>query len=666
MKTHRLKSLPALLLVVSLAGFSSAEHCWSAEAERMRLIVPDERPPDIFIDAYATPPEKFAAQELRSYLEKLTGRALSIRTDYWLKTAPAGKYIVVGQCRFAADIDASRLNTEQFVIDVAPERVAIDGGRDRQRGVLYGVYEFLERVGVHWYRPEPWGEYVPKLDSIELLVGRQIAPEPDYSYRSGLGGGFTRHAECTLDQSEWGSLWSLRNRLNGSDPGSDPRFGGQVSLRFDHIYYQLIPVEKYFDKHPDYFCLYNGQRRRTQSDSGATRPDNPTGLQLCLSNRGLQELFAQKIIAQAQGRSDLSTVSFSVTPNDACPFCECEECKAMDDPRDATSMSNRVCKFTNIIARQLAKEVPGARLSLNAYSTWTSPPTIVKRMEPNVLIHVALINGWAEYTKNFDAPEPNWNRATMDSFRRWKELDVSGIYAYEYYSGYGWKGPLPVVRTMADRVRKYRQFNVRGIYNETSPSWGPQGLEMYLFPKLIWNPDLDVERELNLYYRNFYGPAEKAMKAYHEALMQALEQSPQPVFSGGRGMHLVFKPKLVQELGALVDEAQRQVRGQGLFERRLKGVAAGHEFAARTCDILRLKKRDGTITPIAGKRGTFLYSPKAEASFQDLLSFVHGTAGNDAIFDVQSQPPYFSYVDNDVLRNAAFEYLREEDFLADF
>ena len=665
--THRrTRLLSRLFLAVAIAGLNLTDVCLAVEPVRMRLIVPGEKPPDIFIDVYATPPEKFAAQELRTYLEKLTGRTISIRTDYWIKTPPAGKYIVVGKCRFSADIDCSSLTTEQYVIDIASDRVAIVGGRDRQRGVLYGVYDFLEQLGVRWYRPEPWGESVPERDSIELPIGRQLAPEPDYAYRSGLGGGFTRHAECTLDQSEWGSLWALRNRLNGPDPGSDPRYGGQVSLRFDHIYYQLIPVEEYFDAHPEYFCLYKGERRRRQPDSGAIRPDNPTGLQLCLSNRDLQDLFAQKIIAQARGRRDLNTVTFSVTPNDACPFCECDECKGMDDPQDPTSMSNRVCKFTNIVARKLAQEVPGARVSVNAYSTWTSPPTIIERMEPNVLIHLALINGWADYTKNFDDPEPNWNRTTMASFGRWKELGVSGIYTYDYYSGYGWKGPLPVVLTIADRMRQYRRFNVRGVYNETSPSWGPQGLELYMFAKLIWRPDLDLERELDLYYRNFYGPAEKPMKAYHQSLMQALKQCSNPVFSGGRGMHLVLKPKLVQELSACIDQAQQLVKGHTLFERRLKGVAAGHEFAVRTCEILRNKKREGTITPIQGNRGTFINSPKAAASFRDLVSFVRGSAGEDAIFDVESQPSSLSYVEDDILRNAAFEYMREEDLLADF
>lgn len=659
----RLTEICSLAFVLGFCGIASSAS--AAEPAQITVITPEEAPPDIFIDLRATPPERFAARELRDALEKMTGRQIAIRTDYWIKEPPTRKFIAVGSSLFTTDINASELSTEQFIIDVSLRRVAIVGGRDRQRGVLYGVYDLLEQLGVRWYRPEPWGEHVPKRDTVVLPLARKTGGVPDYAYRSGLAGGFTRSAECTLDQSEWASLWALRRRLNGADPGSDPRYGGQVSLHFDHIYYQLIPVEEYFDEHPEYFCLIRGERRRVHPDHTG-RPGNPTALQLCLSNPGLQELFAQKIISRARGRSDLHQMSFSVTPNDACPFCECDACRAMDNPREPDSMSERVCAFTNIVARKVAQAVPAARLSLNAYSTWTEPPKLIERMEPNVLIHIALINAWADYTKKLDDPEPNWNRTAVNSFQRWKELGVSEIYTYEYWSGYGWQGPLPIARTMADRLRRYREYNIRGVYNETHPAWGPQGLELYMFSKLIWNPDLDVDHELDLYYKNYYGPAETPMRAYHEAWMRAFEQHPHPVFSGGRGMHLLMTPRLIQETGGYIEQAKKLAQGQPLYERRLQGIAAGHQFAAGISEVLQLKKKTGTKTEIAGNRGSFLKSEPAERAFAELLIETQRRAGAEAIFDMQATAPYFWYVDGDVLRNDAFGYQHELDLLSEF
>lgn len=656
-------SLPFVLTAIGFVALAGP--VWTAEPEQVEFITANEPPPDIFIDMRATPAEKFAARELRDALVKMTGREIAIRTDYWIKDPPTAKFIAVGSSRFTADINSFDLATEQYIIDVTPRRLAIVGGRDRQRGILYGVYDVLEQWGVRWYRPEAWGEHVPERTTVALPLGRKTGAVPDYSYRSGLAGGFTRSAECTLDQSENAALWALRNRLNGPDPGSEPRSGGKVSLGFDHIYYQLIPVEEYFDQHPEYFCLIRGERRRRHPDYEG-RPGNPTALQLCLSNPGLQELFAQKIIEKARGRYDLNQVSFSMTPNDACPFCECDACKLMDDPKEPASMSNRVCLFTNIVARKVAQAVPGARLSLNAYSTWTDPPRLIERMEPNVLIHIALINGWADYTKPLAAPEPNWNRSAASSFERWKALGVSEIYTYEYWSGYGWQGPLPIVRTIADRLRQYRKYNIRGVYNETHPAWGPQGLELYMFSKLIWNPDLDVDHELNLYYKNFYGPAEVPMRAYHEAWLGAIEQHPHPVFSGGRGMHLMMKPKFIEQTGTYIDQAEKLVQGHPLYEHRLKGVAEGHQFAAGISKVLQIKKKTGVKTEIAGNRGSYLKSEPAEQAFTELLKETKRRMGTESIFDIQAEAPYFWYVDGDVLRNEAFGYQHESDLLTEF
>lgn len=67
---------------------------------------------------------------------------------------------------------------------------------------------------------------------------------------------------------------------------------------------------------------------------------------------------------------------------------------------------------------------------------------------------------------------------------------------------------------------------------EVTPAWlssgtkGEQGfrigevpithLMMYVNMKLLWNPDLDLDALLNEYYRLWYGPAEAAMKDFHE------------------------------------------------------------------------------------------------------------------------------------------------------
>ena len=95
-------------------------------------------------------------------------------------------------------------------------------------------------------------------------------------------------------------------------------------------------------------------------------------------------------------------------------------------------------------------------------------------------------------------------------------------------------------------------------------------------------------------------------------------------------------------------------------------MVAGHEFSARIDEIMTLRKREGVKSQIAGNTGSYLKCPKAERAFEELLAYMRGQIGEDAIFDLPTQPPFLNYVDDDILRNGAFGYRHEEDLVNDF
>lgn len=131
-------------------------------------------------------------------------------------------------------------------------------------------------------------------------------------------------------------------------------------------------------------------------------------------------------------------------------------------------------------------------------------------------------------------------------------------------------------------------------------------------------------------------------------------------------MHLLTSPKLIAETRVDLDRARELVRGQPLYERRLQGVIAGHEFAAGIGQVLQIKKKTGTKVEIVGLRGSFLKSPQAESAFTQLLVDTQQRNASPGIFDMLSGPPYFYYLDGDVLRNDALGYQHEHDLLSDF
>ena len=664
--------------------------------------------PVIVIGAEATAAEKYAAEEMASYLEKITGRKVAVLGD---NNIPQGQVIAVGKSKLTDSIDTAGLDVEQYTIDVQPNMVVIIGGRRsmqpgksaRDAGTLYGVYGFLEDLGVRWYRPEAWGEHVPRMAEVTLETGTRVSSAPSYMMRAMLGGGMTYYREETKEETEQARIWAVRNRINSILPANyreeevehariwaeqnrispiQPgeyrkelmlvsKFGGREYYEWTHIYPSIIPEAEYFKSHPEYFALINGKR-------------DP--FDLCLGNPELQQVFAQKLIAKAKAIPYQS--SFSAEPSDGRGyFCECLLCKALDEPKNTRISgqgSNRVAAFNSILARMVAQEAPWVKVQWLAYSTHTAAPTNVKRLEPNTIIMPAPINAWNDWTKKLLDSSSSNNSLFLKTAREWAALEPSCLMAYEYYEGYGWPGPLPVTRTVADRMRNYRALGIKGIYNETVTSWGPAGLDLYMTAKLMWNPDLDVDKELDLYYMNYYGPGAGPMKAYHERLVNALETHKYRVSSGGRGLFLVFTPALVKELGNYMSQAQALVKGQPLYERRLQGVWAGYEFSRRVSEILVLKKKHGIVTNTPAG-GSYYQSAEANDAYRALIRWMRTVNTDDAVFDMarkfkddaaknifiqRGENPgasFFSYLAEDLLRNnQMYPNVREEVQLKDF
>src|SRR5690606_31629057 len=195
---------------------------------------------------------------------------------------------------------------------------------------------------------------------------------------------------------------------------------------------------------------------------------------------------------------------------------------------------------------------------------------------------------------------------------------------------------------LQDRVQSYRKMNVKGFrWISASNNFGPQGLYLYMLSQLMWNPDLDLAKELDLYYENYYGPAAKPMKAYHETWMDAFEQSDigggqlgGGINSGGRGMHMICTPALMAKLGEYIQEAEQLVKGDKLYERRFRGTWIGYEFSRRVSELLAAKAEDGVLTE-TGRGGYYLKSAKAAEKWEDLKRWIAQVNQGDAHFGIK-------------------------------
>lgn len=559
----------AFSLLVSL--WSHASSAWTISSGEISIYLPEE----------PSPSEQFAAEELQTWIQEMSGQTLEITHGSPL---PEEKAIILGKHFLNEDLleGAPDANQDHYILDRQGNHVRITGLRSAtDRAVLYGVYHFLENQGIRWFQPTPHGTHVPQQTQLVLPDGREDH-RPVFPLRWGVALYATASLRtATPEETERARIWALRNRASVVGLG-DPKYGGFLRVGGGgHIYSSIVP-RKLFAQHPEFFPLINGERR-------------PEG-QICVGNPDLQEFFANEIIRR--NKTNPGIFMYSVDPNDGRGWCECELCTAMDDPNllsgrgDGVSMSNRVYTFNNIIAEKVKKEVPDLLLYCLAYATYMEAPTKPEYLADNLVVGLAPFAGaFSDYSRPLLDPESGPNRRFMEAVSGFARYRVK-MYAREYLSHYMWPGPLPLLWVMQDRFQVYEDFGFIGAYSETHPTWGPQGMILYMYLRLMWNPHLDLQQELEAYCSAFYGPAYKPMLRYHELIEKQGQGGPY-FGSGGSHAQRLFTPKFLAELKPLVEEAQRLVAGNAPYERRVEGVVAGYEFARlyrQTEDLIKQGK----------------------------------------------------------------------------
>ncbi|GIT74783.1 MAG: hypothetical protein Ct9H300mP29_7770 [Candidatus Neomarinimicrobiota bacterium] len=158
------------------------------------------------------------------------------------------------------------------------------------------------------------------------------------------------------DYAEW------HNYITG---GTGKRLGN-VGSTFD----DLIPPEKYFNEHPEYFSLNNGVR------SSKT--------QLCLSNPNVLDLVILHL-KELISKNPLAN-HWSISQNDTYGPCECSGCENIDNQYGGVP-SGSIIHFVN----QVAERFPNKVISTLAYQYSRKAPKGKFKTRENVNIVLCTI-----------------------------------------------------------------------------------------------------------------------------------------------------------------------------------------------------------------------------------------------------------------------------------
>jgi hypothetical protein len=489
----------------------------------------------------ASPSTRHGAEELQMFLQQITGAKLPIVSD----REPLGAAeVILGDNahlrQLGVQIDFQELGSEGYVLRVVGKHLVIAGGA--LRGNLYGVYGLLEdHLGCRWFAPD-----VSRIPQTQRLVLWPIDQKqvPILEYREPF----------TFDCFD--GDWCARNRVNSSTGRLDQKHGGKITFGsgfFCHTFAGLVPPDKYFKEHPEYFSLVGGKRQ----DGYA---------QLCCTNEDVIRLCTEGIL---QGmRANPEAFVFSVSQNDVDKHCECDRCQALAKQED--SQMSPVLALVNRIAEAAEKEFPDKAVETLAYQ-WTRRPPKSLRPRPNVIIRLCSIECcFAHPLDKCDSPA---NRAFCQDLEGWAKIS-DRLWIWDYVTDFShYLMPFPNQRVRDDNIRLFVRNHVRGIFEQdtyNSPHSELAPLGGYLTAKYLWNPNYEEETALGEFLAAYYGPAAKPVRSYLDLIHDHVEKNNIHVVIWAPPASPHLTDDLLVEANRLWKEAEQLAAGDAALLRRVQ------------------------------------------------------------------------------------------------
>ena len=473
-----------------------------------------------------------AATYVQEYVAKATGAELKIVNE---DEAPEGALISVGHTKLAEE---AGIRTDDLELDscrlIVKDNVLFLIGRDGNdhnattpRGTCRAAVTFLERsLGVRWLIPSPQGEYVPEAQRVavpgdlrETIISRYACMHAGpYSHA-------THPSHVANNSCSKIKLWTV---------------GG-------HSWEEWVPVEEYFEEHPEYFAMIDG--KRTNHKASYLCPSNPDVRKLML--REMRRLFDEGYDWVQLGQSDGMSPGRGV--------CECPDCDKLDSYQgnglDVLEQNpcERILLAHKWIADECRKSHPDKTIHLLLYGPTRLPSKLFDTFGDNVVAENAI--GSDEGFRRICEAWKGKVRA-FTSYIYWEATTVVPL------------GILPTITpaSVTEQMRYYHDNNVIGIYychNKLGKNWGLWGPVYYLVSRLMSDPDLNPNDVIKEYCRGVYGETAGIMQGFFEHLYSRVDRiklGPAASIETKDLFLLYYPPNFVRQLDQMLSRAEQQAQ----------------------------------------------------------------------------------------------------------
>ena len=445
----------------------------------------------VVLPAVATTQDQKAAADLCAWLKVMTGSRFPVVSET-ADTKVTGRFISIGRTSLASThgFSDANLGTEGYAIEVAGANLFLLGGS--RRGPINAVYALLEEdLGCRWYHRD--ASTIPHIPDLHFRpVPRRFVPVLEIR-----------------DPYYWDAFdatWSLRNRTSSTSIVISENYGGNenfVGGFFCHTFAGLLPADRYFKDHPEYFAENDGKRNAHQ---------------LCVTNPDVLQLVIARVKEILKNNPNAELIS--VSQNDGPPCgCACPNCKRITDAEG--SLAGPLLIFVNGVADAIAPDFPNVKVSTLAYTDTFLPPKTVKP-RPNVVIQLCTDrHAWA--TPFLTVTETEQFQAAM---KGWAAIGAR-IHIWDYtvnFSGYSL--PMPNMPVVTPDIRFYIAHNAQGVmlqgaYQSPGSDNGP--MRSWVWGKQLWNPALDTQALMRDFIYGYYAEAAAPIWEYNKMLWDMWE-----------------------------------------------------------------------------------------------------------------------------------------------
>ena len=542
------------------------------------LVVPEE----------ASVVENNAAREVSDYFVKATN--VRLKTIY--EGTEKGPCIYIGHTKFAKKNGICPNDEENWHIVACGENIVLTGGiTNSQRGISYAAYHFLEEfLGVRWWNEVE--ELVPKTTEITVPAQLHMQGTPVFKERKAVSS-FANYDFYYLAHSRVNLISNGDNVVGRQCSRSAIETGGVRYVGPPAMCHTLdfyYPPNEYFEEHPDWFG-WDKLEQRHRSD-----------YQVCFSNEGLFHNLLERMLqtireeSQTAKRYGIGMPSyFSITLGDHMRHCQCPAC---EESVKKSGRSGHNIKFTNRIAREVAKVYPDVFLETSAYWDFFEAPLDDTVPDSNVRIRVADMD--VDVAHDIYYPT---NKRKLKEMKRWSEISAKNkaeLWTWDYLLYLYPNFPMAQMYVLPTNLKTYHElgFNSCFVENELSALSDFWCCKQWILCKLLEDPYLDFDMLLNEFLEKYYGKsAAPYLREYLDMIHEACEKSQMRIMAAQTCVNWNYMtPDLVKKGLKLFEKAFEAVKGNDIFEQRLREAETPlyRTIAIRYDDFQRIMKLHNT------------------------------------------------------------------------